>query len=231
MCIVGEKLFLIQGDSLQFLNWEQYGLRMIVPEGALFPADTSEIALRALVGGQFQLPKDTELVSGVYAFSVSKPLLKPVKLEIQHCAHLITKDHTSYLSFATASIQQSTTLPYKFRLQEGGQFNPGDQYGRISLPHFCLKAIVKSCTDPFWSDNVLAQEIDPFVQSTKNHIGGSELREIADYGRFSVYEASAPNTSDLPSKASNEVHNVTSPLCLQSTDMQKISWYVIYFFR
>ena len=118
---------------------------MIVPEGALFPADTSEIALRALVGGQFQLPKDTELVSGVYAFSVSKPLLKPVKLEIQHCVNLVTRDHTSYLSFATASIKQSTTLPYKFQLQEGGQFNPDDRYGRISLPHFCLEAIVKSC--------------------------------------------------------------------------------------
>ena len=177
MCIVGEKLFLIQGDSHQFLNWEQYGLRIIIPECALFPADTSEIALRALVGGQFQLPKDTELVSGVYAFSLSKSLIKPVKLEIQHCAHLVTRDHTTYLSFATASIKQSTTLPYKFQLQEGGQFNPGDQYGRISLTHFCLKAIVKSRTDPFWNDNVLAQEIYPFVQSANNHTQGIVVQD------------------------------------------------------
>ena len=223
MCIVGEKLFLIQGDSLQFLNWEQYGLRMIVPEGSLFPADTSEIALRALVGGQFQLPKETELVSGVYAFSVSKPLLKPVKLDIQHCAHLVTRDHASYLSFVTASIKQSTTLPYKFQLQEGGQFNPGDRYGRISLPHFCLKAIVKSRTDPFWSDNVLEQEIHPFVQYPNDYIGGSELGEVANNGKFFVHEVSAHSTSDLHSKSSNEVHNVTSPVCLQSTDMQKMS--------
>ena len=227
MYIVGETLFIIQGDSLHFLNWEQYGLKITVPEGALSPADTSEVALRALVGGQFQLPKDTELVSGVYAISVSKPLLKPVKLEIQHCVHLVTKDHASYLSFITASIQQST-LPYKFQLQEGGQFYPGDQYGRISLPHFCFKAIVKSRTDPFWSDNVLAQEIDPFVLSANYYIGGSELGEIPNYG---VHEASPRSTSDLSSKTSNEFHSKTNPVCLQSTDMKKMSRYLTYLFR
>ena len=37
-------------------------------------------------------------------------LLKSINLEIQYCVHLITRDHTSYDSFAIASIQQSTTL-------------------------------------------------------------------------------------------------------------------------
>ena len=88
------------------------------------------------------------MISAVYHINVSKPLLKSIKLEIQHCAHLVNKDHTSCLSFATASIQQSTTFPYKFQLQKGGQFNPGDHYGIMNLIHFCLKTIVKSWTDP-----------------------------------------------------------------------------------
>ena len=207
-------MFLIQGDSLQILNWEQCGLRITVPQGTLSPTGTCEVSIATLVGGQFQLPEETELISAVYNISVSKPLLKPVKLEIQHCAHLVTRDHINYLSFAIASVQQSTTLPYKFQLQEGGLFNPGDQYGSMNLTHFCLKAIVKSRTDPFWSDNVLAQEIHPFVQSI-DLIGGSELENVTNYGRLSVNDASASNPSDLLSESSNEVLDVTSLECIQ----------------
>ena len=134
-------MFLIQGDSAQFFNWEQYGLRITVLEGTLSPTDTCEVAVRALVGGQFQLPEDTELISAVYSISVSKPLLKQVKLEIQHCADLVTQDHTSYLSFATASV--NTGLPYQFNLEEGGQFHTGDQYGSICLSQFSSWAIIK----------------------------------------------------------------------------------------
>ena len=132
-------MFLIQGDSAQFFNWEQYGLRITVLEGTLSPTDTCEVAVKALVGGQFQLPEDTELISAVYSISVSKPLLKEVKLEIQHCADLVTQDHTSYLSFAKASVH--TGLPYRFQVI-GGQFHTGDQYGSICLCQFSLLAIV-----------------------------------------------------------------------------------------
>ena len=59
VCIVGETLFLIQGDSPQLLNWEEYGLRITWIE-------TNEIAVTALVGGQFQFPNGTELISAVY---------------------------------------------------------------------------------------------------------------------------------------------------------------------
>ena len=141
VCIAGEKMLTIQGDSSQFLNWEQYGLRITVPQGTLCSTVTTEVAITALVGGQFQLPEGTELISAVYALSVSKPLLKPIQLEIQHCADLVSQDHTSYLNFATASV--NVGLPYQFQLKEGGQFNPGDQYGSICLSQFSLWAIVK----------------------------------------------------------------------------------------
>ena len=75
---------------------------------------STDIAVAALVGGQFQLPEDTELVSIVYAISVSKRLQQRLKLEIQHCAHLATEDHASYLSFITASLDQPVLL-YQFK--------------------------------------------------------------------------------------------------------------------
>ena len=214
MCIGSDKLFLIEGDSLQPLHWEQYGLRITVPEGTLCPIDTCEVSVAALVGGQFQLPEGTELISAVYNISVSKPLLKSIKLEIQHCARLVTRDHTSYLSFATASIKQSTTLPYKFQLQEGGQFYPGDQFGSINLTHFCLKAIVKSRTDPFWSDNVLVKEIPSLIRSI-DLIGRSEVEKVTNYGKLSVNDASVPKLSNTLSESNNEVPDITNLECIQ----------------
>ena len=141
MYVGGEKLFHIQGDFSQSFNWEQFGLKIAVSEGTLSPSDTSDVAVRALVGGQFQLPEGTELISAVYGISVSKPLLKSVKFEIQHCADLLTEDHTTYLSFVTAPF--NSELPYQFELEDRGTFFPGDQYGSIYFSHFSFKAIVK----------------------------------------------------------------------------------------
>ena len=70
------------------MNWEKFGLRIGVQEDSLLPSETVEAAVVALVGGQFQFPPNTVLVSAVYAVSLSKPLLKRLKLEIQHCVDL-----------------------------------------------------------------------------------------------------------------------------------------------
>ena len=177
MCIADKKLFIIQGDSKDFLNWEEYGLRISVPSGTLSSKEICEISVTVLVGGKFQFPEGTELISAVYLISLSKSLLKPVKFEIQHCAHLVTEDHTRYLSFVSADVNQPI-LPYQFQLQEGGEFHPDDQYGSIYIPHFCLKAIVKSCTDPIWAGyNALGPEHLSFIQ-LNYATGGSMQTEV-----------------------------------------------------
>ena len=137
-----KKMFTIQGDYPRSFSWDEYGLRIDVPQGTLSSTDTSDISVVALVGGQFQLPEDSELISIIYAISVSKPLQQEVKLEIQHCAHLVTEDHTNYLSFITAPLDQPV-LPYQFQQEDGGHFSPGDPYGSIFLSQFSLKGIAK----------------------------------------------------------------------------------------
>ena len=52
--ISGKKLFLVQGDKPQLMDWEEYGLRISVPEGSLLSSETTEIAVIALVGGHFK---------------------------------------------------------------------------------------------------------------------------------------------------------------------------------
>ena len=96
--IGSKKTFLIQGDHPHFLTWDECGLKISFPQGALSQTDTSicEVVITALVGGKFTLPIGTKLISAIYFISVSKPLLKPVKLEIQHCARIVTQVQTNF---------------------------------------------------------------------------------------------------------------------------------------
>ena len=140
--VAERKLFLIQGDKPQLMNWEKNGLRIGVQEASLSPTDTVEAAVVALVGGQFQFPPNTVLVSAVYAVSLSKPLLKRLILEIQHCVDLTGRPALSrYLKFAIAPMS-TPSLPYQFSIVEGGEFKPDSWYGSIQRKEFCLVSIV-----------------------------------------------------------------------------------------
>ena len=140
--VAEKKLFLVQGEKPQLINWEKYGLRIGVQEDTLLPTDTVEVAVVALVGGEFVFPKNTVLVSAVYAVSVSKPLSKPLRLEIEHCVDLRGRPGlTRFLKFAIAPVS-TPSLPYQFSIVEGGEFKADSWYGSIQRKEFCLVAIV-----------------------------------------------------------------------------------------
>ena len=100
----------------------------------------------ALVGGQFVFPKNTVLVSAVYAVSLSRPLLKALRLEMQHCVDLSRGVNTKYLKFAIAPVS-TPSLPYQFSIVDGGEFSKGKWYGSINREKFCLVSIVGSLTN------------------------------------------------------------------------------------
>ena len=140
--VAEKKLFLVQGEKPQLINWEKYGLRIGVQEDTLSPSDTVEVAVVALVGGQFQFPPNTVLVSAVYAVSLSKPLLKRLILEIQHCVDLTGRPALSrYLKFAIAPVS-TPSLPYQFSIVEGGEFGSNSWYGSIQRKEFCLVCVL-----------------------------------------------------------------------------------------
>ena len=134
-------MFRIVGNRPQSLNWEEYGLNIHFPQDTISPSDTCEIVLKALVGGEFTFPEGTELVSAVYAFSFSKKLLQPVKLEIQHCVSLKSKEQFKYISFVE-SPSSLTVPPYGFQQIEGGEFFMENRYGCITCTPHCLVGIV-----------------------------------------------------------------------------------------
>ena len=140
--VAEKKLFLVQGDKPQLMNWERFGLRIGVEEDSLSSSETVEVATAALVGGEFKFPKNTVLVSAVYAITVSKRLLKPLRLEIQHCVDLTGRAGLSkYLKFAIAPVS-TPSLPYQFRIIEGGEFSCDSRYGSIERKEFCLVCIL-----------------------------------------------------------------------------------------
>ena len=136
--VIGEISVLITSKAQTF-HWEGYGLKLLVPPGALPPGmKQCELLIKVAISGQFTLPQNTSLVSAVYWFH-SEPqceFSQPLTLEIQHCA---TSSQTSRLCFAKCS---HTSLPYNFDILEGGDFSE-DAYGRIQLRTFSLITVLK----------------------------------------------------------------------------------------
>ena len=141
--VAGEKRFHINGEDCQQLEWEEYGFRMQVPEGAT--SEPCDFAVKAIIAGQFEFPESTELVSAVYAISASRRLNKPVTLEIEHCVGIENKLHSEYLSFGIARCDQPP-LPYTFELKNG-IFSPKYSYGAVLHSGFSLVGVLKGLLD------------------------------------------------------------------------------------
>ena len=134
--IAGQKLFHLQGDRSHSLPWEKYGFILHCPKGAV--SKDTEVAVTALVSGNFKVPKGTVLVSAVYAISVSKPLLKSLTIELQHCVDLRNTGQTGRLKFVRGPLKS----PYQLSPVEGGVFSVGKRYGSIERDDFCAIGII-----------------------------------------------------------------------------------------
>ena len=110
-----------------------------MPKGAT--STPCDIAIKAIVAGQFEFPEGTDLVSAVYAISVSKKLTQHIILEMQHCVAISSEEQGQFLSFVRAKYNQPD-LPYLFKLLKNGVFPPHSDYGKITCDHFCLVGTV-----------------------------------------------------------------------------------------
>ena len=94
------------------------------------------INIKASLSGPFQLPEDSDLLSPVFWISAPCNSMKPVTLEIQHCASRHDASSSSDLKFISAKCSQKDHL-YTFRQLDGGVFSRNSSYGSIQLSHFC----------------------------------------------------------------------------------------------
>ena len=198
--VAERKLFLIQGDKPQLMNWEKYGLRIGVQESSLLSTDTVEAAVVALVGGEFQFPPNTVPVSAVYAVSLSKPLLKRLILEIQHCVDLTGRPALSrHLKFAIAPMS-TPSLPYQFSIVEGGEFKPDSWYGSIQRKEFCLVSIVGEKRLPKSSTNGDESEEEEEQEEQEEQAEEEAEEEVEDGNSDS--SSDSDKTKDPPGASS-----------------------------
>ena len=168
--VAGERHFLINRETTHSFYWEECGLRISVDQGTIPYSSTCQVTIKALVGGEFLFPSNTELVSAVYAISVSETLLKPIKLSVQHCVVLKHKQQAEYLSFAKSPL----TPPHKFEMMKGGQFPTNDRYGFIACDSFSLLAILKRIKR--WAlRSSMNEECTEHVASQDNREGNDDL--------------------------------------------------------
>ena len=156
--VAGQKLFHLQGDRSHLLPWEKYGFILHCPKGAV--SKDTEIAVTALVSGNFNVPKGTVLVSAVYAISVSKPLLQSLSIQLQHCVDLRNTGQTGRLKF----VQGPLKSPYQLSPVEGGVFRIRNRYGSIKRDQFSFYGIIAELSNgdtPSDSDSEEGYETPP----------------------------------------------------------------------
>ena len=117
-----------------------HGFKLHFPENVLPPGvDECRVHVKASLSGQFDFPRDAELVSGLYWLSSRHVFTQPVTVDIQHCAQEGLQQQ-SRLTYIVASCSQEE-LPYQFKTLEGGVFSPNSRYGSINLTHFSGLAV------------------------------------------------------------------------------------------
>ena len=128
----------ITSDQPLSFHWEGHGFRVYIPAGAVSRRVT--LCIQASLSGDYQLPDDGVLVSGVYWLSLHphvRKFHKKVTLTLQHCA--VEGDESS-LSFITAKCTQET-LPYTFKPLTGGAFSTN--VSTVQVPSFSCFGIFK----------------------------------------------------------------------------------------
>ena len=137
--VVGEVGLLITNEAKSY-SWEGCGFKLNVPKKSL-PEGISKypVNIKSSLTGHFELPEGLELVSAVYWVYVPGQFMKPVTIEIQHCANFSSP---SQLHFVRASCTQKS-LPYKFKVVDGGLFTLGSKYGALSTTRFSGNGIAK----------------------------------------------------------------------------------------
>ena len=136
MEVYGETVLEVVGGKPQKLEWPGYGFYIEVPKDALSEGVTASVAVKVILGGQFKLPENSQLISAVYWISSSEVFLKEVAVNIQHCAVIRSEEQCSNFKFIIAKCSQKE-LPYTFR-EKAGVFNSNTQYATIKLKQFSM---------------------------------------------------------------------------------------------
>ena len=149
-----ETSFVIDSHS-HTLEWQRYGLKLHIPEAAVV-AELRECRVDTKAGftGQFNIPDDLQLVSCVYWLSCPQKFLKPVTLEIEHCASLQDSSQSSSLRFIVAKCSQAE-LPTNSEYWRKECLHQGVPMAAFKSPSFQYLALACSEDYGHYSDTTV----------------------------------------------------------------------------
>ena len=149
-----ERVFTISRET-KVLSLEDCGIRIYVPEGAVPPGMTCNIAVVPITHGCFVFPANFKPVSGIYAIGASCKLLKPITIEIQHCIDVTDGRVRSSLTYARAE-HDKVLPPYEFRRCSDGRFIVGSQFGSFDCSSFTLYTLLMRAVSWFTGSPLLS---------------------------------------------------------------------------
>ena len=110
------------------------------------------ITITASLFGQYEFPRDMELVSPVLWLRCVPhcKFTRPLCLEVMHCA---LRENANFLCMARAVCTQKT-LPYTFNVLNEGIFNQCYSYGTIELSRFSGVGVLQKWSKKrrYWFD-------------------------------------------------------------------------------
>ena len=119
------------------------GIDICVPAGVISNGGFCDIAVVAVLSGDFIFPDNSIPISGVFAVGTSCALDKPLTIKLQHCVEISKKEDTGAMTFTKAE-HSGKSPPYVFEECGGGVFTPGAQYASLDCQSFSFIAIVLS---------------------------------------------------------------------------------------
>ena len=157
-------------------HWEGHGFEVHIPAGAI-DRNPVTMCIQASLGGEYQLPDDAVLVSGVYWLSLHPPVKRfkeKVTISLQHCVSQSGVD--SAISFITAKCTQKV-LPYEFKELPGGSFC-NTSSASLEVDHFSafgLSASGKESLDYFIRTYYVPKQLNVY----EAHITVTQNKDLA----------------------------------------------------
>ena len=115
---------------------------IFIPSGAVLKDKEFLLNVWPCSDGPFQLHNDYELASPVFLISPSFQFTCDITLILYHFSNLATVEDCKQIRFFSAPCTPCTDVSkkrvYVFKELRQGVFEPIQQYGQISLRHFCL---------------------------------------------------------------------------------------------
>lgn len=143
ICFLGDPWQEVVTSAGKVISWADIGIEIDIQPGTVPEGRPIVVTVRPCLSGPFELPEDYELASPVYTISPGVEFSKDVKLFMAHFADLQSGNDCKNMTFLTtgSSSFPGDSHPYRLMVQENGVFQVGSSVGKISLRHFCKKAI------------------------------------------------------------------------------------------